>query len=269
VLAVARDHQVRVGGTSHRADELLRRSRPGRGRPSRPAPVPRPALLRLGVPALGPRRSGTHRPGGPALVAGAPQSQDRRAGLLPLLHTRPHPAGRPGPSRRHALGRRRAFQAGKGLCGLDQHQVRRWRSWYRWATLAMLAHAFLVVAALAERTRHPAPPGLIPVTCNEVQHLFAALLAWPLVIATSGCAGLCGDVDIRPAPAPATTADRQPGTHDDHQLRASKPVGDLAYSSDGTGGGAVTAARRSSCPAGRFAARRSRSGSRAPARGRR
>jgi SRSO17 transposase len=32
-----------------------------------------------------------------------------------------------------------AFQAGKGLCGLDQHQVRRWRSWYRWVTLAMLA----------------------------------------------------------------------------------------------------------------------------------
>src|SRR4030095_6749315 len=32
-----------------------------------------------------------------------------------------------------------AFQAGKQLCGLDQHQVRRWRSWYRWATLAMLA----------------------------------------------------------------------------------------------------------------------------------
>jgi hypothetical protein len=35
-----------------------------------------------------------------------------------------------------------AFQAGKGLCGLDQHQVR-WRSWYRWVTLAMLAYAFL------------------------------------------------------------------------------------------------------------------------------
>jgi hypothetical protein len=71
-----------------------------------------------------------------------------------------------------------AFQAGKGLCGLDQHQVRRWRSWYRWVTLAMLAHAFLVIAALAERTRHPVP-GLIPVTCNEVRHLFAALLALP------------------------------------------------------------------------------------------
>ena len=37
------------------------------------------------------------------------------------------------------------FQTAKGLVGLDQHQVRRWRSWYRWATLAMLAHAFLVV----------------------------------------------------------------------------------------------------------------------------
>jgi SRSO17 transposase len=72
------------------------------------------------------------------------------------------------------------FQTGKGLCGLDQHQVRRWRSWYRWATLSMLAHAFLVIAALAERTRHPAPPGLIPLTCNEVQHLFAALLARPI-----------------------------------------------------------------------------------------
>jgi SRSO17 transposase len=31
------------------------------------------------------------------------------------------------------------FQAGKGLTGLDEHQVRRWTSWYRWVTLAMLA----------------------------------------------------------------------------------------------------------------------------------
>ena len=72
------------------------------------------------------------------------------------------------------------FQTGKGLCGLDQHQVRRWRSWYRWTTLAMLAHAFLVVAALTEQTRHPPPSGLIGLTCNEVQHLLAALLARPV-----------------------------------------------------------------------------------------
>jgi len=44
----------------------------------------------------------------------------------------------------------------------------------------MLAHAFLVVAALAERTWHPTPPGLIPLTCNELQRLFAALVAVPL-----------------------------------------------------------------------------------------
>src|SRR5215207_7244983 len=73
-----------------------------------------------------------------------------------------------------------AFQAGKGLCGLDEHQVRRWRSWYRWVTLAMLASAFLVVPAVTEHTRHPPPLGLIPLTCNEIQHLFAALVAVPV-----------------------------------------------------------------------------------------
>ena len=44
-----------------------------------------------------------------------------------------------------------SFQAAKGLVGLDQHQVRRWRSWHRWTTLAMLAHAFLAVACAIER----------------------------------------------------------------------------------------------------------------------
>jgi hypothetical protein len=72
-----------------------------------------------------------------------------------------------------------AFQASKGLCGLDSHQVRRWRSWYRWVTLAMLAYAFLVVAAVTEHDRHPPPLGLIPLTCNEIQHLFAALVCPP------------------------------------------------------------------------------------------
>jgi hypothetical protein len=83
----------------------------------------------------------------------------------------------------HVAGRRwrieEAFHAGKGLVGLDQHQVRRWRSWYRWVTLAMLAYAFLVVAAVTDRTRQPAPSGLAPLTCNEIQHLFAALAAGP------------------------------------------------------------------------------------------
>ena len=49
------------------------------------------------------------------------------------------------------------FQAGKGLAGLDEHQVRRWTSWRRWTLLAMLAHALLAVIAANEHTDRPAP----------------------------------------------------------------------------------------------------------------
>ncbi|MFJ4649353.1 IS701 family transposase [Streptomyces bobili] len=68
------------------------------------------------------------------------------------------------------------FQASKGLAGLDEHQVRRWISWHRWVTLAMLAHAFLAVTAAAEHRDQPAPANLIPLTGNEIQHLFTALI---------------------------------------------------------------------------------------------
>ncbi len=67
------------------------------------------------------------------------------------------------------------FQAGKGLTGLDEHQVRRWTSWYRWATLAMLAAAFLTIAAANEHARHPEPDGQYPLTRNEIAHLLATL----------------------------------------------------------------------------------------------
>jgi SRSO17 transposase len=69
-----------------------------------------------------------------------------------------------------------SFQAAKGLVGLDQHQVRRWRSWHRWTTLAMLAHAFLAVATAIERDIQPTPAGLIALTVNEFRRLFDALL---------------------------------------------------------------------------------------------
>jgi SRSO17 transposase len=69
-----------------------------------------------------------------------------------------------------------SFQAAKGLAGLDQHQVRRWTSWHRWTTLAMLAHAFLAVATAAERDNTPTPTGLIALTVNEFRRLFDALL---------------------------------------------------------------------------------------------
>lgn len=69
-----------------------------------------------------------------------------------------------------------SFQASKTLVGLDQHQVRRWTSWHRWTTLAMLAHAFLTVATLNQRRAAPAPDGLIELTLHEFRRLFTAFL---------------------------------------------------------------------------------------------
>jgi hypothetical protein len=71
------------------------------------------------------------------------------------------------------------FQAGKGLPGLDEHQVRRWTSWYRWVTLAMLGAAVLTIAAAIESARGPAAAGQIPLTRNEIAHLLAAVTAPP------------------------------------------------------------------------------------------
>jgi SRSO17 transposase len=55
------------------------------------------------------------------------------------------------------------FEAAKGAVGLDHYEVRRWDSWYRHSTLALLAHAFLAVtrATAAEQRRsggRPRPP---------------------------------------------------------------------------------------------------------------
>jgi hypothetical protein len=72
------------------------------------------------------------------------------------------------------------FQAGKGLAALDEHHVRRFTSWSRWVTLAMLAHAFLAVVRADERDRHPATDALTPLTCNEIQRLFITLVVQPV-----------------------------------------------------------------------------------------
>ena len=56
------------------------------------------------------------------------------------------------------------FAEAKGEAGLDHYQVRKYRAWYRHATLAMLAHAFLAVTARASR-RGAAPP--LPASGNS------------------------------------------------------------------------------------------------------
>ena len=72
-----------------------------------------------------------------------------------------------------------SFQAGKGLAGLDEHQVRGWTSWRRWTLFAMLAHALLAVIAAHERSARPAPAELIALTCNEIRRLLTALVIEP------------------------------------------------------------------------------------------
>jgi SRSO17 transposase len=180
VLAVACDHRVRFDGTTQRADALLAMV-PARawqcvsaGKGAKGQRLYDWALVRLDHDGPAPvGQAGTHW----LMVR-----RHRRTGEL-AFYRRYTPRPTPLAALVGVAGRRwtveEAFQAGKGLAGLDSHQVRRWRSWYRWVTLAMLAHAFLVVAALAERSRHPLPPGLIPVTCNQVQHLFAAVVVRP------------------------------------------------------------------------------------------
>jgi SRSO17 transposase len=179
VLAVACDHRVRIGGETCRADALLK------GVPARAW-----QCISAGKGAKGHRwydwaflrLDGEAAPGGQAGQHWLLVRRHQRTGELAFYrcHT-PRPV--PLAVLVRVAGQRwrieERFQTGKGLVGLDQHQVRRWRSWYRWATLAMLAHAFLVVAAVTERARHPAPTGLVGLTCNEVQHLFAALAAQP------------------------------------------------------------------------------------------
>jgi SRSO17 transposase len=49
------------------------------------------------------------------------------------------------------------FAEAKNEAGLDHYQVRKYRAWYRHATLSMLAHAFLAVAARDSRQRPPTP----------------------------------------------------------------------------------------------------------------
>jgi len=69
-----------------------------------------------------------------------------------------------------------SFQTAKGQAGLDEHQVRRWCSWHRWSTLAMLAMAFLAVTTATQKRQHASPEELIPITVNELRRLFDALV---------------------------------------------------------------------------------------------
>ena len=176
VLAVAKSHPVHTGTGACRADQLAARA----ARNSVAAVLSRrrrqgPPLLRLG---LGQHRAAS-RPGHRWLLI----RRNHRTGELAFYRcysARPVPLA----ALVKVAGRRwtveEDFQASKGLAGLDEHQVRRWDSWHRWITLAMLAAAFLTIAAAAERATRPPPDGQIPLTRNEIARLLATLIIQPL-----------------------------------------------------------------------------------------
>ena len=151
MLAVASNHQVHTA--------------PASAAPSSPPALPSSAWQRL---SAGPGAKG-HRfydwawitiddPAGRApLAADPPHHRTGELAFYRCYSPRPVPLA----ALVHVAGRRwtveEDFQAAKGLAGLDQHQVRRWNSWHRWITLAMLAHAFLTVTAAAEQAATPPP----------------------------------------------------------------------------------------------------------------
>ena len=168
VLAVACDHRIATAAGQLRADALAKR-------------LPRRAwqTLSAGAGAKGQRLydwAVTHiaetRPGVHQLLI----RRNRRTGELAFYRCyTPHDV--PLSALVRVAGRRwtieETFQSAKGLTGLDQHQVRRWTSWYRWVTLAMLAHAFLALVRADEQVHRPAGGDLVPLTCNEIRALLA------------------------------------------------------------------------------------------------
>ncbi len=174
VLAVACSHQVRTGLGIYRVDALA-------------ASLPASAWQRA---SAGPGAKG-HRYYDWSFTA-LPHAADSHGGHHWLLIRRNRRTGElafyrcwsPEPAPLRTLvgvaGRRweieESFQAAKTGLGLDQHQHRRWTSWHRWTTLVILAHAFL--AATNHRHR-PDPAGLIPLTVNELRHLFHVLIIEP------------------------------------------------------------------------------------------
>lgn len=175
VLAVACSHQVSTGLGVHRVDVLA-------------ADLPATAWQRVSAG----RGAKGHRYYDWSFIA-LPAHHDKHDGHHWLLIRRNRKNGElafyrcwstePAPLRTLVLvaGRRwkieESFQAAKTGLGLDQHQNRRWTSWHRWTTLAILAHAFLA-AATAHRSR-PDPVGLIALTVNELRHLFNILIIEP------------------------------------------------------------------------------------------
>ena len=61
------------------------------------------------------------------------------------------------------------YEQAKGQVGLDQYEVRTWRAWYRYMTLALLAYAALVVMRAQARAQEKNRGGKACVGANSVK----------------------------------------------------------------------------------------------------
>jgi SRSO17 transposase len=178
VLAIAKDHRITTGIGVRKAVELAVRLPPAAwqrrsaGAGAKGQRFYDWALIQTTDPAADPEGTGrqwllirrNHRTGELAFYRAHAPTDVTLAALVAVAGTR--------------WRVEESFQSGKELAGLDEHQVRRWRSWHRWTVLAMLAHAFLsVMTATQTASPHDATEELIPFTRNEIRRIFTAATA--------------------------------------------------------------------------------------------
>ena len=164
VLAVSRDHLLAMPVGRRRAEELAAR-------------LPRRAWQRL---SCGDGAKGERRYDWALVAASRPEISllIRRSISRPsqlafyICHTlRPAPLSRLVKVAGARWAVEECFQAAKNEAGMDHYQVRRYKPWYRYVTLAMLALAFLAAtrAALADGTSG------LPSSANEIRRMLTVL----------------------------------------------------------------------------------------------
>jgi hypothetical protein len=125
-----------------------------------------------------PCRAGRHRGLG---AAGTPPPLHPHRLLHPLLDSGLRATGETGVGRVPQITIEEDFQTCKGASGLDKGQVTTWTSWHRWSCAALVAYAFLAIAAALERCMSPADDTpddlqLAPITCPELLRLLRLLI---------------------------------------------------------------------------------------------
>ena len=199
VLAVAKNHQVLTKDGSRRADDLAARlpkrswQRLSAGHGAKGERWYDWALISTSDPTSDPEPATTAAGDNPAVQAPTPPTatpdgchwllirRNRATGELAYYRAFSPTRVRLAVLVRVAGTRWRieeSFQSGKELAALDEHQVRRWISWHRWTVLAMLVHAFLSVMTAKQPPPEP-DTDLIPLTRNEIRHLYVAMLIPP------------------------------------------------------------------------------------------